>query len=461
MITVKHETGFCPDPYLISRGIDPDKAVFFDIETTGLKAEYSHLYLIGAAHRLSSGRWQITQWLAEKPQEEAALLRTFNAYVLPFTTLIHFNGNRFDIPYLLEKENKYGLDPVIGQMASEDLYLQLRPLRKMLRMAHMNQKSLEAFMGIRRRDPYDGGQLIGIYRSWIKEGGEERLEAVLLHNREDVEGMLLVSGMYAYLPLADPMLEAQIRDFEQQWDDLVYMVIRTPSPYGWLDSLLFIDNYQDEWEFASQELKDGYVLYDLTIAADGSPKAVASKIRQGGLDVVVETSIDGNMPDPIVFIVAALLVFAILFLMCESWVEPLLFLTTIGAAVLLNMGSNALLPSVSMTTHSIVAILQLVLSMDYSIILMNCYRQKLADGDGRESAMLRALAAASPSVLSSAFTTMAGLLMLCFMKFRIGMDLGFVLAKGVLCSVLCLYTILVAWLCSLAAYHLALFFWPV
>ena len=191
--------------------------------------------------------------------------------------------------------------------------------------------------------------------------------------------------------------------------------------------------------------KEGYVLYDLTIAADGNPKAVASQIRGGDLDVVVETSIDGNMPDPIVFIVAALLVFAILFLMCESWVEPLLFLATIGVAVLLNMGSNVLLSSVSMTTHAIVAILQLVLSMDYSIILMNRYRQELAVGDDdREAAMRRALAAASPSVLSSAFTTMAGLLMLCFMKFRIGMDLGIVLAKGVLCSVLCLYTILPA-----------------
>ena len=231
MITVKHETGFCPDPYLISRGIDPDKAVFFDIETTGLKAEYSHLYLIGAAHRLSSGRWQITQWLAEKPQEEAALLRTFNAYVLPFTTLIHFNGNRFDIPYLLEKENKYGLDPVIGQMASEDLYLQLRPLRKMLRMAHMNQKSLEAFMGIRRRDPYDGGQLIGIYRSWIKEGGEERLEAVLLHNREDVEGMLLVSGMYAYLPLADPSLFTPAPEWTGSLTD-EQLVLRLALPHA-------------------------------------------------------------------------------------------------------------------------------------------------------------------------------------------------------------------------------------
>ena len=78
---------------------------------------------------------------------------------------------------------------------------------------------------------------------------------------EDHDIVMACSGTTGtYLPLADPMLEAQIREFEQQWDDLVYMVIRTPSPYGWLDSLLFIDNYQDEWEFASQELKDGYVL---------------------------------------------------------------------------------------------------------------------------------------------------------------------------------------------------------
>ncbi len=90
-----------------------------------------------------------------------------------------------------------------------------------------------------------------------------------------------------YLPLADPMLEAQIHEFEQQWDDLVYMVIRTPSSYGWLDSLLFIDNYQDEWEFASQELKDGYVLswtinQDHPICSDmGS--IVVKRTESGGL----------------------------------------------------------------------------------------------------------------------------------------------------------------------------------
>ncbi len=203
MITFHKKATYNPDRFLISRGIDPDRAVFFDIEATGLKAAYSHLYLIGAAHRLRDGSWQITQWMAERPQEEAALIRTFDAYLKPYTSLIHFNGNRFDIPYILEKEEKYGLETKIRDMKSEDIYLSVRPLRKLLKMHHMNQKSLEQFMGVDREDPFDGGQLINVYRDWIKDGGEERLQALLLHNSEDVDGMLLVMGLYAYLPLVE------------------------------------------------------------------------------------------------------------------------------------------------------------------------------------------------------------------------------------------------------------------
>ena len=206
MITVNSESAFSPDPFLQSRGIDPDSALFFDIETTGLKADRSHLYLIGASCRTRSGKWQITQWLAERPQEEAALLRTFQAYSRPFTTLVHFNGNHFDIPYLIEKENKYGLEQRLAHMESEDIYLKLRPLRKLLKLAHMNQKSLEVYMGMKRTDPFDGGELIGIYRNWIKDEDPDKLQAVLLHNKEDVEGMALVMGMYAYLYLTDPAL---------------------------------------------------------------------------------------------------------------------------------------------------------------------------------------------------------------------------------------------------------------
>lgn len=111
-------------------------------------------------------------------------------------------------------------------------------------------------------------------------------DVVKMFEKQDI--VMACSGVTGtYLPLADPMLEAQIREFEQQWDDLVYMVIRTPSPYGWLDSLLFIDNYQDEWEFASQELKDGYVLswtinQDYPVCSDmGS--IIVERTQSGGL----------------------------------------------------------------------------------------------------------------------------------------------------------------------------------
>lgn len=80
--------------------------------------------------------------------------------------------------------------------------------------------------------------------------------------------------------------------------------------------------------------------------------------------------------------------------------------------------------------------------MDYSIILMNRYRQELAKGDDRESAMTRALTAAFGSITGSSVTTIVGLLMLVFMRFKIGMDLGIVLAKGVLFSLLCVFTVL-------------------
>ncbi len=136
------------------------------------------------------------------------------------------------------------------------------------------------------------------------------------------------------------------------------------------------------------------------------------------------------------------LVIVILIIMCGSWFEPLLFLITIGFAVIINAGTNIILGSISNVTQSIAAILQLILSMDYSIILMNRYRQEKALQPDKKSAMKTALANAFSSVASSAFTTIVGLLMLVFMQFKIGFDIGIVLAKGVFISMLCVFTVL-------------------
>lgn len=193
------------EEYLILRGLNPSDCLFFDIETTGFRAASSHLYLIGAACRLPGERsrgaflWRITQWFGERPQEETALLRSFADFIKPYGTVVHFNGNRFDLPYLEEKYGQYGLPSPFEEKTSVDLYLEFRPLRKFLNLKHMNQKSLESFLGLGRDDQYDGGRLIPVYREFCKTQDAEKLELLLLHNKEDVAGMLSLPSLYGYL----------------------------------------------------------------------------------------------------------------------------------------------------------------------------------------------------------------------------------------------------------------------
>ena len=155
---------------------------------------------------------------------------------------------------------------------------------------------------------------------------------------------------------------------------------------------------------------------------------------------------DGNdlMPKglPRTLAIGVGLLFLVLLVMSASVAEVALFLVTVGFAVVINMGTNALLPSVSMLTNTLSSVLQMVLSMDYSIILMNRYRQEKQKGELPVSAMETAVDGAASTILSSAFTTIVSLLMLCFIKMKIGADLGIVLAKGVTLSLICNFTVL-------------------
>ena len=187
-----------------------------------------------------------------------------------------------------------------------------------------------------------------------------------------------------------------------------------------------------------------HTVYDLDVPKSVNQKALGKQIstRFGG-NCVVETSQDGATPPISVMIFAAVLIMVVLFVMAQSWFEPVVILITAGLAIVLNMGTNALLPSVSITTNFIGSILQAVLSLDYCIVLLNRYRQEQDEHTDRHTAVLaanRAILKAAPSILSSAFTTVVGLLMLCFMRLKIGADMGIVLAKGVVCSLICTFT---------------------
>ena len=142
---------------------------------------------------------------------------------------------------------------------------------------------------------------------------------------------------------------------------------------------------------------------------------------------------------PGVMVVSCLIVLVILLFMTRSWIQPLLFYIIIGVSIVLNMGTNMIFSSISFITFAVTAILQLALAMDYSIMLINAYDRELAAQSDPTQAMVRALSATYMPVLSSSLTTVAGMLSLVTMSFRIGYDIGMVLAKGILISMLTVF----------------------
>lgn len=231
--------------------------------------------------------------------------------------------------------------------------------------------------------------------------------------------------------------------FEDLSQEEVYAVRHQLESINYVDSVSYIEGSEDY-------NKDNYTKFVVnTSYTYGSPEELS-------IEKAIEEQFEGykmnymndnpsSMEMPWLMIVAAIVIlFIILFLMSSSWFEPILFMATIGIAIAMNMGTNIVIGSVSQITMSIAAILQLVLSMDYSIILANRYRQEKLVHDDIEDAMKSAWKNAFSSIMGSGMTTVIGLTMLVFMSFKIGMDLGIVLAKGVLCSMICVLTVLPA-----------------
>lgn len=216
----------------------------------------------------------------------------------------------------------------------------------------------------------------------------------------------------------------------------------------WLSGLEHVSSAV--WEPTETYNCGDYTLYEIAADVDShSPeaatlyKAVHEKYDKDG--IATDGSIhEANVPvlSLSMVILSVGLVLLILLIMSKSWFEPVVFLINIGIAVAINLGTNVVFPSISEYTFSIVGIMQLVLSMDYSIFLMNRYTQEKEKCADQQSAMKEAIAVAFPAVTASALTTFAGLLCLAFMGFRLGADMGFALAKSVIISLICIFTVL-------------------
>lgn len=141
-------------------------------------------------------------------------------------------------------------------------------------------------------------------------------------------------------------------------------------------------------------------------------------------------------------VVAAVLCFLVLLIALDSYAVPAFLLGGIGIAILYNMGSNTMLGQISYITKAIATVLQLGVTMDFSIFLYHSYQRAKAQYDNKEEAMAKAIEATLSSVLGSSLTTIAGFLALCTMELTLGVDIGLVMAKGVLIGLICVVTIL-------------------
>lgn len=200
MITLT--TPFTPEftPYLPPEYRNK-RTIYFDIETTGLSAQSSYVYLIGCAYE-EEGTYFLTQWMCTEPAEEKDLLRTFFDKVKEYNLILHYNGTGFDLPFLEKKAKRHCLSSPLSSLESIDLYATARKLKTYLTTEDLKLKSMEQYFGFTRTDTFSGGELIEVYAQFLglyrlnemtNHGKEQEVTALghvlLLHNAEDIKNL--------------------------------------------------------------------------------------------------------------------------------------------------------------------------------------------------------------------------------------------------------------------------------
>ena len=285
---------------MIDSSADAREFCFFDIETTGLDAYSTGLYLIGFTI-YDGNNVILTQLFAEKYEDEKLLISSLLREIMNCTYIVHFNGSTFDIPYLQKK----GAD--LSAFKSFDIYRELKPYKEFLGLSSMTQKSLEKFCGISRKDKYDGGELIEFYLKYLALSKIEKLSSptvkklpkvyssglpyldnissqcllddMFLHNFEDVTGMLTI-GLLLAVKHPSVLFDSPNIEIKESSDISVDMSLSNCFSNVFISNLIvekFYNNYlknnfSDDYtieKYSSEVCDANYVLLGLRILLKG------------------------------------------------------------------------------------------------------------------------------------------------------------------------------------------------
>lgn len=176
---------------------EKESTVLFDIETTGFNSDTTLLYLIGCSY-YKDNHWNIIQWFNDDGISELQILNEFFSFIKDYNRLISYNGEGFDMPYIIHKLKKYNLSYTFDDIESIDIYKLLRPYKNMLHLDNLKQKSIELLLGIHRLDKYSGKDLIKVYNQYLTDKNKLKETVILQHNYEDLEGLMSIFSLLAY-----------------------------------------------------------------------------------------------------------------------------------------------------------------------------------------------------------------------------------------------------------------------
>ncbi|TAH75156.1 MAG: exonuclease [Anaerolineaceae bacterium] len=296
MITRQFPLDFTLD-YPLDIEYGTSKIAFFDIETTGFVAETTYLYLIGCIY-LKNTSLHMIQWFSEDIREEALLIESFFDFIKDYDLLIHYNGLGFDIPYLSKKIEILQLDYSLKDIQSLDYYKKISPIRKIFKLDNYKQKTIEAFLKVKREDTFGGGELIEVYQSYLGKkqienlkksrahisndlasidkvsDADKLLNSLLLHNEDDLKGLVQISPILYYCDLfikPFQIIQAGVDDkkliIRLEYDFNFPIRVNFGNDFIYISAyensaLITIDIYEGELKFFYDNYRDYYYLPD-------------------------------------------------------------------------------------------------------------------------------------------------------------------------------------------------------
>lgn len=270
--------------------------LFIDIETTGFTARTSKLYLIGCMYYQNG--WKAKQFFSEEYSDEKELLEEFFDFAIMYKVLIHFNGNNFDIPYILAKCKEHSLDYDFDKFIGIDIYRRISSYKNFLKLENCKQKTVEKFLGIEREDKFSGGDLIGVYHDYVKDKDNDLKKFLLLHNYEDLKGMLKILPILSYPDIFTKKLTVTkvsanyYEDESKATHSEIMMIVDLPAPLVTPVSFLYdrcyfsgagdrgmikVPLYEEEMKYFYANYKDYYYLPSEDIALHKSVAGFVDK----------------------------------------------------------------------------------------------------------------------------------------------------------------------------------------